>query len=310
MPKGKVKEPDNLAVVDRVPRLLVTHTDLDGAGCAVIWTAATGAPYRMVENGQVDTAVATALAEADDVVLADHSISEGMVPAVEAHLAAGRRFTLLDHHKSALPLDRFPWATVDVERSGAGLVFDHVGRPERLREFAETVEDHDLWRHRDPRSARLAALYGLLGEERFLARFTADPGVAFTAAEELLLDVEARREADYIDGKVDDAEVLDLDGVRWALVFAESYRSNLAHELMERLDVDATAIVNANSDKVTVSMRGRGVDVSLIGQAHGGGGHARAAAFSARTAGLAAGRRALHDAIVEALKRTFVDESP
>ena len=288
----------------RLPRLLLTHTDLDGIGCAVVWTAVTGAPYQLVENGQVDEAVASALADAEEVVLADHSISETTVPLVEAHLAAGRRFRLLDHHKSALPLDRFDWATVDVDRSGTGLLYDFLGRPPALREFAELVEDHDLWRHADPRSARLAALYGLLGEERFVRRFTANPAVDFTEGEELLLDVEARREADYIESKLEDAELLEVGGKRWALVFAESYRSNLAHALMERYDVDGTAVVNANSDKVTVSLRGRSIDVSLIGQAHGGGGHARAAAFSARTAGIDEGRRALHDAIVAALGKS------
>jgi uncharacterized protein len=287
-----------------LPRLLLTHTDLDGIGCAVVWRASTSEPYRIVENGEVDRAVAQALTEADEVVLADHSIAEATVPLVEAHLAEGRRFRLLDHHKSALALARFPWATVDVSRSGTGLLFDYLGRPNRLRDFVELVEDHDLWRHRDPRSAKLAALHGLLGEERFMARFVADPRVTFSEAEELLLAVEAKRESDYIERKVAEAEVLEISGARWALVWAEAYRSNLAHALMERLDVGATAIVNANSDKVIVSLRGRDVDVALVAEAHGGGGHARAAAFSGRTAGFDEGRRVLHDAIVAALAKT------
>lgn len=267
----------------------------------MVWTGTTGAAYRVVENGEVDAAVAAALAEADEVVLADHSISDQSVPLVEAHLAEARRFQVLDHHKSALGLARFPWATIDVTRAGTGLLFDYLGQPERYREFAELVEDHDLWCHADPRSTKLAALYGLLGEDLFLARFVAEPGVNFTEAEELLLEVESRRERDYIQAKVEDAEVLEIAGARWALVFAELYRSNLADALVERYDVDATAVVNANSEKVTVSLRGRSVDVSLIAEAHGGGGHARAAAFSARTAGIDEGRRVLRDAIVSAL---------
>ncbi len=282
-------------------RLLLTHTDLDGIGCAVVWTAATGAPYRLVENGDVDAAVTQALGEAEDVVLADHSVSEAMVPAVEAHLRAGGRFQLLDHHKSALALDRFAWATIDLSRSGTGLLFDYLGAPPALREFAELVEDHDLWRHSDPRSSQLAGLYSILGEDRFLARFAADPQVTFSAAEQLLMDVEKRRQDEYIAQRVEEAELLEIAGARWALVFAESYRSSLADALFEQYQVDATAIVNANSAKVTVSMRGRATDVSRIGEAHGGGGHARAAAFSARTAGIDGGRRALRDAIVGAL---------
>lgn len=288
--------------MDRSERLLITHTDLDGVGCAVLWTATTGAPYRLVDNGDVDEAVAIGLAEAGELVLADHSIKEPSVPLVEAHIARGGRFTMLDHHKSALPLAVHPWATIDQDRSGAGLLFDYLGRPERLRELAELVEDHDLWRHTDPRSSQLAGLLGMLGEQRFLARFVADPRVTFTDGELLLMEVEARREADYIARRLDEAEVIEIDGARWALVFAEEYRSTLADALFERFGVDATAIVNANSPKVTVSMRGRSVDVSLIGEAHGGGGHARAAAFSARTAGVDGGRRQLREAVLKALE--------
>jgi uncharacterized protein len=288
--------------VDKYERLLITHTDLDGVGCAVVWTATTGAPYRLVDNGDVDEAVAIGLAEADEVVLADHSITEPSIPLVEAHIARGGRFAMLDHHKSALPLAVHPWATIDQDRSGTGLLFDYLGRPARLLEFAELVEDHDLWRHADPRSSQLAGLLGMVGEERFLARFVADPRVTFSDGELLLMEVEARRESDYIARRLEEAEVIDIDGARWALVFAEEYRSTLADALFDRFGVDATAIVNANSAKVTVSMRGRSLDVSLIGEANGGGGHARAAAFSARTAGIDGGRRQLKDAILNALR--------
>ncbi len=288
--------------MDKLQRLLITHTDLDGVGCAVVWTAITGAPYRLVDNGDVDEAVAIGLAEADELVLADHSITEPCVPLVEAHIARGGRFAMLDHHKSALPLRVHPWATIDQDRSGTGLLFDYLGRPERLREFADLVEDHDLWRHTDPRSSQLAGLLGMVGEERFLARFVADPRVTFSDGELLLMEVEARREADYIARRLEEAEVIEIQGARWAMVFAEEYRSTLADALFDRFGVDATAIVNANSAKVTVSMRGRNLDVSLIGEANGGGGHARAAAFSARTAGIDGGRGQLREAILNALR--------
>ena len=70
----------------------------------MVWSVATGEPYRLIENGEVDAAVSAALPEADDIVLADHSISWDLVPVVEGHLARGRSFTMLDHHKSAVAL--------------------------------------------------------------------------------------------------------------------------------------------------------------------------------------------------------------
>jgi oligoribonuclease NrnB/cAMP/cGMP phosphodiesterase (DHH superfamily) len=262
---------------------------------------ATGAPYRLVENGEVDAAVTAALAEAEEVVLADHSISWDLVPAVEAHIAAGGRFRMLDHHKSAIGLAAHPWATVDLARSGTGLLHDFVGRPPAVADFAALVEDHDLWRHADPRSAQLAALLGLLGHHHFIERFTGDPRVEFTEGELLLMEVETRRREDYIARKLTQAEVVESGGRRWAICFAEQYQSDLADALMQHLRVGATAIVNAS--RATVSLRGRDVDVSLIARRFGGGGHARSAAFSAAGKpledGLVEFRRALVDALQE-----------
>ncbi|HEX6548199.1 MAG TPA: DHHA1 domain-containing protein [Candidatus Dormibacteraeota bacterium] len=268
--------------------MLITHTDLDGTACAVIYAATTGRDdYRLVENGSVEDAIRAAIAGgAREIVLADHSVAEEFVPEVEAFVAGGGRFHLLDHHRSALSLNVHPWADVDVSHSGAGLLWAHVGKPPALAEFAALVEDHDLWQHTDPRSERLAALLGLLGTEAFIARFVGDPRVEFSEGELLLLDHEDRRREDYVARKVEQAEVLQIAGRRWAIVFAEQYWSVLAHELMERLDVDATAIVNAA--RGTVSLRGRGLDVSVIAKALGGGGHANAAAFRASSE-LAAG---------------------
>jgi len=282
-----------------ITRLLLTHTDLDGTGGAVVWSVATSAPYRLVENGEIDAAVAAALGEADEVVLADHSVSWDLVPAIEAHIAAGRRFTMLDHHKSAIGLATHPWATVDLARSGTGLLYDFVGRPAAVADFAKLVEDHDLWLHSDPRSAQLAALLGLLGHDRFIERFTRDPRVEFTEGELLLMEVESRRRDDYIERKLAQAEVVARGGRRWAICFAEQYQSDLAEALMERLGVAATAIVNAS--RATVSLRGRDVDVSLIARRFGGGGHARAAAFSAAGKPLEQGLVDFREALVEAL---------
>ncbi len=280
--------------------MLLTHTDLDGIGCAVVYQAATGRrDYRLVENGAVDAAVTEAMATEREVILSDHSISEGLVPAVEAFLGGGGSFALLDHHKSALALDRFAWARVDVAHSAAWLLWDHLGRPERVAEFARLVEDHDLWLHTDPRSSQLAALHGLVGEERFLARFANDPSVAFTDGERLLLEVEDRRRADYIARKVEQAEVVEAGGRRWALCFAESYRSELADALLDGLGVEGAAIVNAT--KATVSLRSRTLDVAAIAERLGGGGHARSAAFTGRGKPLESGLRQFREDLARVL---------
>ena len=260
--------------------LLLTHTDLDGVGCGVVFSGARPGQgtVELVDNGSIDARVREALEGSPAILVTDHGIDAETADRVDAYIAAGGQFTLLDHHRSSQHLAARPWATVDEARSATGLLFDHLGAPAAFAEFAGLVEDHDLWRHADPRSARLATLVGLLGHERFLARFIADPRVEFTEGEVLLLDNEDARREDYLAKKLEQARVFERAGIRWAVCYAEQYQSDVAERLMTGLGVAATAIVNPA--RRTVSLRGRDFDVSAVAQRMGGGGHARAAAFS------------------------------
>ncbi|HEY4025469.1 MAG TPA: DHHA1 domain-containing protein [Candidatus Dormibacteraeota bacterium] len=271
---------------------LLTHTDLDGIGCAVVFAGVRPdqGPIELVENGAIDGRVREALAArirdaaGHQVVVTDHGIDAATADVADDFVEAGGRFLLLDHHRSSLHLAGRAWATVEEGRSATGLLFDHLGRPSAFADFARLVEDHDLWRHQDPRSARLATLAGLLGHDRFLTRFRDDPDVELREGERLLVDNEEARREDYLAKKVAQARISEIGGRRWAICYAEQYQSDLAERLMVELDVPATAIVNPG--KRTVSLRGRGVDVSGIAERYGGGGHARAAAFTFRGAPL------------------------
>jgi uncharacterized protein len=260
--------------------LLLTHTDLDGVGCGVLFTGARPGQGRLelVDNGSIDTRVRDALAGSPAILVTDHGVDAETADRVDDYIAGGGHFTLLDHHRSSQHLAGRQWATIDEGRSATGLLFDHLGEPVAFAEFAHLVEDHDLWLHRDPRSARLAALVGLLGHERFLARFSANPRVEFEVGELLLLDNEDARREDYLAKKLEQARVFERAGVRWAVCYAEQYQSDVAERLMTGLGVAATAIVNPA--RRTVSLRGRDFDVSAVAQRQGGGGHARAAAFT------------------------------
>jgi oligoribonuclease NrnB/cAMP/cGMP phosphodiesterase (DHH superfamily) len=265
---------------------LLTHTDLDGVGCAVVFAGVRPdqGPIELVDNGAIDDRVRDALAARlpsagdHEVIVTDHGIDGATADAADEFVAAGGRFRLLDHPRSSRPRAARRWATVDEGRSATGLLFDHLGQPPAYAEFARLVEDHDLWRHEDPRSARLASLLGLVGSERFLARFLDDPGVELREAERMLVDNEEARREDYLQRKVGQARVAELGGRTWAICYAEQFQSDLAERLMRDLGVAATAIVNPG--RRTVSLRGRDVDVSLLAQRFGGGGHARAAAFT------------------------------
>ena len=287
---------------------LLTHTDLDGIGCAVLdagWSEG-HASIEPVENGAIDSRVRSLVREADadpgavQVLVTDHGVDASTAELVDGFVAGGGAFTLLDHHRSSRHLDGRGWATVDERHSATALLFEHLGRPPRFRGFTRLVEDHDLWRHADPRSARLASLLGLLGHDRFVTRFSADPDVEFREEELLLLEIEEGRRETYLRRKTEQAWVREIAGHAWALCYADQYQSDLAERLMSVLGVAGTALVNPG--KRTVSLRGRGVDVSAIAQREGGGGHARAAAFTFAGSPLEVSLQAFEEALEQVLE--------
>lgn len=290
---------------------LLTHTDLDGLGCAVLFLGTHGpsSPVQLVDNGAIDQRVREALAarmpDARDhqVLVTDHGIDADTAGIADAFIEAGGSFALLDHHRSSGHLAGRRWATIDEDHSATGLLFDRLGRPPDFADFVRVVEDHDLWRHQDPRSARLATLAALIGTERFLARFSADASVELRDEERMLVDSEEARRQDYLRRKVEQARLAEIGGRRWAVCYAEQYQSDLAERLMTELGVAATAIVNPG--KRTVSLRGRGVDVSAIAERYGGGGHARAAAFTFRATPLERDLAAFEQALDGALALTI-----
>jgi oligoribonuclease NrnB/cAMP/cGMP phosphodiesterase (DHH superfamily) len=279
--------------VERMRRTqLLTHTDLDGIGCAVLVQGVVdnAAPALLVDNGSIDERVRTAIAERRTepgrhrILITDHGVDGTTAALIEEWLGSGGELHLLDHHRSSDHLIDRAWATIDETHSATGLLYRYLGRPDRFADFAALVEDHDLWRHQDPRSQRLAMLAGLLGPQRFLARFVDRSDVEFTDGELLVLELEESRRESYLTRKAEQAILRDLRGVTWAICYAEAYQSEVSERLMTRFGAGATAVVNTN--KRTVSLRGRTVDVAAIAQRQGGGGHARAAAFSFRGAPL------------------------
>ncbi|HEY4866962.1 MAG TPA: DHH family phosphoesterase, partial [Candidatus Dormibacteraeota bacterium] len=114
---------------------LLTHTDLDGVGCAVVFAGSCPqhGPVHLVENGAIDRQVREALAARlrdaaeHEVIVTDHGVDAATADAVDGFVEAGGGFVLLDHHRSSQHLAGRSWVTVDESRSATGLLFDRLG---------------------------------------------------------------------------------------------------------------------------------------------------------------------------------------
>lgn len=265
----------------------------------------------------------------DRIFITDISFNEEVAERLDLiHRGGVSGVQLVDHHPTALWLaEKYPmWCHVRVEESnlaplqpegvfnysprkhvassGTTLFYKflrnkHIPCIERnltLKAFAEAVRRYDTWEwhniYGNDHPKRLNDLLYLIGQEKFVERFSNNPLPTFTDTELTLLEVEEFRCKSYIEKKILEAEftTVTVGGkeYRVAYVFAEQYGSLLGNVIAEKYpSMDFVALIDASCDKV--SIRGihdhldLGNDVAMVlGQYHktNGGGHKKACAFS------------------------------
>ena len=203
-------------------------------------------------------------------------------------------FTLIDHHKTALHLEKYWWCTVKTKNkkgktSGTSLFCEHLISLHAydltpLESFVELVRRYDTWEWKDVYNDKTALslnnLMYLYGTDRFvedtLKKFDKDGEFSFSQTDLLLLELEKNRKKKYFDKKRYETYSIPLLSYNAGVVFAEQYISELGNYLAETFpSYDFIVIINGN----TISYRGikDHIDLGAIAKQFGGGGHPKAA---------------------------------
>lgn len=299
----------------------ITHTDLDGAGCAVIAHIAyqpnVNAPDTVYVNyDRIDDAIRTTLADIDDSLKSSKYASIKHVLLITdispqgsdlyehldyIHGQGNVEVLCVDHHKtSADQLRSRPWAKHELGISATRLLYEYrYGIPERLPSTASTplanfvmaVDAYDMWRTGSEFRARaedLNRLFHFLSSEEFVRRFSVDLESDCSGDQSMmsLLKQRLRIAEDTYVGKAASSAVIrwDAKSRTYAIVFAEQYPSAIGHRILANNSrVDYVVIANAHHGFVGLRSRESGVDVAEIAKANGGGGHAVSAGFQIAT---------------------------
>ena len=154
---------------------LFTHTDLDGIGCAILAYLAFGRENVDVEycdykniNENVREFYLNERDKIYDVALiTDISINEEVAEQLNMIVEIDGRWILLDHHATALGLNKYKWCTVKVTNESTGintsgtellyqrlLRFDYFDPYNKrvcnnIRRFVDIVRDYDTWRWKE-----------------------------------------------------------------------------------------------------------------------------------------------------------------
>lgn len=194
---------------------LFTHTDLDGVGCAILAYLAFGRENVDVEYcgyDDVDEKVEGFIEQEelfksyDQVFITDISISEAIANMIDILDTPYRSVKLLDHHATALWLNKYDWCDVKVtlpckksvndhsgfidhvKTSGTELFYNyltyhayicpantplHIGK--NINRFVEIVRDYDTWRWKEELGEegvickQVNDLFYIYGRDEFIA---------------------------------------------------------------------------------------------------------------------------------------------
>lgn len=295
--------------------VLVTHNDLDGAGCAVVNLFNDGSETYFCSNGKdTDDTVLKLIDEYKEdefkykyfhLWIADNSVSEEVAAELDRLGTNNSNFfpMIFDHHKSAESLARYDWVTIDTTECGTTLLYNYFasdmsddyneGVMQLLNEFCNTVKDRDLWLWEN-NGNKNANIYNesmrIIGIEEYVMRtannIMSRKCIISADDEKAALDAIAEKDKyveEHSDNYFKESVLIDNCGYQVAFTFASRYVSELGNAICSKHnDIDICAIICTNRGEYgTVELRATKdyVDLAPIAKGLGGGGHKHAAGF-------------------------------
>jgi oligoribonuclease NrnB/cAMP/cGMP phosphodiesterase (DHH superfamily) len=271
-------------------RTLITHTDLDGIGCAIVFSKCfPGTKCHFVSYREADKVVRDIIKDNDhtQITMSDMSISDREL--LESLNTRGN-FELIDHHFTAKWLsDKYEWALVDTSKSATMLMYEVMKTRfniEDLLPLVELVNDYDTWgggTKPGDKAKELNRLLGIYGLERFFKRFLAKPSTKLDKTEALLLELEEEKIDKLVKLAVKSASVsTDAVGNKYAMIVTDRYISESCHAVLAYYK-EIEYVMSINFIANEVSLRGRGnINLGEMARAVDGGGHRQSAGFQIR----------------------------
>ncbi|CAG7620333.1 Oligoribonuclease NrnB [Paenibacillus solanacearum] len=282
--------------------ILYTHNDLDGVGCGIVARCAFGEKaeirYHSVSglNQQVERFLERGKKK-NYLFITDLSVNEANERGIDEFVKSGGKVRLIDHHKSALHLNEYSWGHVQVAydngklASATSLFYEYLVQngllkpSQGLEQFVELVRLYDTWeweREGELQAKRLNDLFYMVSieefEEKMAERLERGGAFSFDEFEEKILDMEEEKIERYVRRKKRELVQARIHNRYVGIVHAESYHSELGHELgKDNPHLDYIAILNMGGKKISFRTVHDQIDVSDIAGRYGGGGHAKAA---------------------------------
>lgn len=264
-----------------MPSPIVIYHDGCPDGTAAAWATWTvfgaAATYLPATYGsEPPPVVDPATNEPRDVIIVDFSYPRNALVKIAEE---ARSVIVLDHHKTAREnCEGLPFCVFDMERSGAGLAWDHFRAGDPRPWLIDYTEDRDLWRHALTSTREVNAW--LRSQPRTIEGYDLASATPLDVARALGAEILAAERV-YIESVKTRASLAVIDGHVVPVVECGRHcASEIVGELSESHPFAASWELRDGAVCYSLRSRGDGLDVSTIARRFGGGGHRNAAGFS------------------------------
>ena len=331
-----------LSMANQVIKIF-SHNDLDGFGAPLLLETVKETMFSHCEfdltncgAGRIDEEFAKWLqtpeaSRATDVYIMDMTPdSDYTFKQLNANFA--NHWLVFDHHETEAELreqhsaNSIQPTNPQVNPSATSLVWDWLTRQphfaelseerrQQLEYLVELIRAYDTWDwQNDPNISeeeRVAAdnfdqlfwFYPLQDSASFVANVFSVGWKEYAKQNQLLIKTLNERRAKYLKSHLKDTLITKIAGHQLGFVYADDYKSEIAHELLiQHPDVDAALVISP----VSVSLRSNGkLDVAKFAEKYfNGGGHADAAGGRLTINPIEIGEQAVADNLAEIIKNS------
>jgi oligoribonuclease NrnB/cAMP/cGMP phosphodiesterase (DHH superfamily) len=289
---------------------LFSHTDLDGYGCNIIMKALFDSDvecenlnYDKINERVKEFFTSDEYKKFSFIYITDISVNDEVAQIIDnVRNKEDILVVLLDHHPTALELNKYDWATVEIERdgektSGTKMLYDRladaitvaensgVANKNRLLDFAECVKRYDTWlwkeKYNDIKPKQFNDLFYLLGRDRFIDKISQNLKFSlatiddFIKSNEILLELQQEKVDRFVERKNKELTEYIIHGYKVGVVYANEFISELGNRLSEmNPQYDLIAMIGENA--VSYRTVKDNVDCGEFAKKFGGGGHPKA----------------------------------
>ena len=228
----------------------------------------------------------------DTLIFVDICPSQGACEFMNSQKPTDLNLCLLDHHKTRSWASKYAWATIDITKCAAQLVYETINPvvQTKYKEFVQAVSAWDLWILNSPQRQRgenLNILLGFIGRDAFVDAFVKDPNAdelpTFKEITKFLVARRNRYVQQVIKEQLESSRgYLDGFGNVFKIIFATDFISEIGHAVLdhpEAEDLKYVCVVNPVTNTCSLRSRDGETDIGKIAAMCDGGGHHSAAGF-------------------------------